>query len=59
MSLQPPTVFLLDDEVLVRKAVGRLLRAEGFEVAAFVSPVTSKCTTLDRIKMYHAGTLVF
>lgn len=38
MSLQPPTVFLVDDEVLVRKAVGRLLRSEGFEVAAFASP---------------------
>jgi hypothetical protein len=24
-----------------------------------LSPVTSKCTTLDRIKMYHPGTLVF
>ena len=24
-----------------------------------ISPVTSKCTTLGRIKMYHPGTLVF
>ena len=38
MNLPPPTVFLVDDEALVRKAVGRLLRAVGFEVAAFASP---------------------
>jgi FixJ family two-component response regulator len=33
-----PTIFLVDDEAEVRKALGRLLRAEGFEVAAFASP---------------------
>ncbi|MES2659089.1 MAG: response regulator transcription factor [Verrucomicrobiota bacterium] len=31
------TVFLVDDEASVRKAVGRLLRSEGFEVAPFGS----------------------
>jgi len=38
MNQPPPTVFLVDDELMVRKAVGRLLRAEGFEVTAFASP---------------------
>ena len=38
MNLPRPTVFLVDDELIVRKAVGRLLRAEGFEVTAFASP---------------------
>ena len=33
-----PTVFLVDDEEPVRKAVSRLLRAENIEVAAFASP---------------------
>jgi len=34
-----PTVFLVDDEEPVRKAVSRLLRAENIEVAAFASPL--------------------
>ena len=38
MNLPAPIVFLVDDEALVRNAVGRLLRAEGFEVATFASP---------------------
>ena len=28
-------------------------------LGALLSPVTSKCTTRGRIKMYHLGTLVF
>lgn len=31
------TVFVIDDEAPVRRALGRLLRAEGFEVMAFAS----------------------
>lgn len=38
MSDRLPTVFLVDDEPEVLKAVARLLRAEGFPVAAFSSP---------------------
>src|SRR5712691_4355751 len=33
-----PTVFVVDDEASVRKAVSRLLRAAGLTVAAFTSP---------------------
>jgi FixJ family two-component response regulator len=33
-----PTVFIVDDEAPVRKALSRLLRAAGFVVAAFASP---------------------
>jgi len=33
-----PTVFIVDDETQVRKALSRLLRAAGFAVAAFASP---------------------
>jgi FixJ family two-component response regulator len=33
-----PTVFIVDDEAPVRKALSRLLRAAGFAVAAFASP---------------------
>lgn len=33
-----PTVFIVDDEAPVRKALSRLLRATGFAVAAFASP---------------------
>src|SRR5438067_6204711 len=36
--LVSPTVFVVDDEASVRKAVSRLLRAAGFAVAAFESP---------------------
>lgn len=50
------TVFLVDDEAAVRKAIGRLLRAEGFEVVAFGSseeflsahdPAAPGCLLLD------------
>ena len=33
-----PTVFVVDDDAAVRKAVSRLLRAAGIAVAAFASP---------------------
>lgn len=33
----PPIVCIVDDEAIVRKALGRLLRAEGFEVAEYAS----------------------
>jgi FixJ family two-component response regulator len=33
-----PTVFIVDDEAPVRKALSRLLHAAGFAVAAFASP---------------------
>lgn len=36
--MTPPTIFLVDDEASVRTAIGRLLRAEGFEVTPFASP---------------------
>jgi FixJ family two-component response regulator len=38
MSEQRSTVYVVDDELPVRKAVSRLLRVAGFEVAAFASP---------------------
>ena len=38
MSDRLPTVFLVDDEPEVLKAVARLLRAEAFPVSAFSSP---------------------
>ena len=50
------TVFLVDDEATVRKAVGRLLRSEGLEVAEYCSseeflaaydPETPGCLLLD------------
>jgi len=56
MIASRPTVFIVDDEALVRKALARVLRAEGFEVATFASgrdflaaydPVTPGCLVLD------------
>lgn len=38
MNAPSPTVFLVDDEELVRRAVSRLLRAENFAVETFASP---------------------
>lgn len=37
MSESKPIVFVVDDDARVRKAVGRLLRVKGFEVAVFGS----------------------
>jgi FixJ family two-component response regulator len=34
----PPTVFLVEDESTVRKALTRLMRSAGFDVRAFPSP---------------------
>ena len=51
-----PTVFIVDDDEAVRKAVSRLLRSAGMAVAVFASPgeflaqydpVTSGCVVLD------------
>lgn len=36
--MTPPTVHLLDDEAGMRKALSRLLHAEGYQVRAFASP---------------------
>jgi RNA polymerase sigma factor (sigma-70 family) len=36
--LPSPTVFVVDDDAAVRKAVSRLLRSAGIAVAAFASP---------------------
>ena len=33
-----PTVFVVDDDAAVRKAVSRLLRSAGIAVAVFASP---------------------
>jgi FixJ family two-component response regulator len=38
MSAEPATVFVVDDEEAIRKALARLLRAAGLEVRAFPSP---------------------
>lgn len=37
-SLPDPTVFVVDDDAAVRKAVSRLLRSAGIAVAVFASP---------------------
>src|SRR4051812_4772489 len=37
MSRATPTVFVVDDEALVRKALARLLRSAGYRVAVFSS----------------------
>jgi FixJ family two-component response regulator len=38
MNERTPTVFIVDDDAAVRKAVSRLLLAKGIEVAVFASP---------------------
>jgi len=38
MTSESPTVFVVDDEESVRKALARLLRSASFHVAAFASP---------------------
>ena len=56
MNSSTPVVFLVDDDVLVLKVVGCLLRAAGFKVAAFASaleflaaydPAVPGCLVLD------------
>ena len=56
MNDTAPTVFVIDDEESVRKALGRLLRACGYNVAAFGSareflhqcqPANPGCLVLD------------
>ncbi len=59
-----PTIFVVDDEACVRKALDRLLRAEGFDVATFASsadflavhdPLTPGCLLLDMAMPDHNG----
>lgn len=38
MSAEPDTIYIVDDEPGMRKALSRLLRAEGFDAKAFASP---------------------
>lgn len=38
MSSMAPTVFVVDDEPSVLKAIARLLRSTGLNVATFASP---------------------
>jgi FixJ family two-component response regulator len=38
MSAEPDTIYIVDDEPGMRKALCRLLRAEGFDARAFASP---------------------
>lgn len=38
MSPKPATIYIVDDEPGMRKALCRLLRAEGFDARAFASP---------------------
>ena len=56
MSVSAPTVFVVDDDPSIRKALGRLLKADGFQVQKFQSaeeflelhPVgTPACLVLD------------
>jgi FixJ family two-component response regulator len=56
MSAEPVTVYIVDDEPGMRKALCRLLRAEGFDARAFASPCeflagydaeTTACLLLD------------
>ena len=45
--------------LLFLKYLDGLEQDKAIEAELEVSPVTSKCTTRGRIKMYHPGTLVF
>lgn len=56
MNLEPATVFVIDDDESVRRAVDRLLRIEGFRVESFAScaefleqvhPTRHGCVVLD------------
>jgi FixJ family two-component response regulator len=56
MSMQSPKVFIVDDDAPVRRALGRLLQAAGYEVESYesaasflrsVSPDTPGCLLLD------------
>jgi FixJ family two-component response regulator len=38
MSAEPDTIYIVDDEPGMRKALCRLLRAEGYDARAFASP---------------------
>lgn len=38
MTAEPDTIYIVDDEPGMRKALCRLLRAEGFDAKAFASP---------------------
>jgi len=49
MSTKPDTIYIVDDEPGMRKALCRLLRAEGFDARAFASP-------REFLAGYHADT---
>ena len=55
------TVFIVDDDAGVLKALSRLLRARGYDVRAYTSPqeflAQPRCdgSRLRRIGCFHAG----